>query len=460
MKSQARTKPSRKDNSQSSPTRFCDGITRRSMIQLGIAGTLGTPLSLSQCLQAEEQSEKKRDVSLLILFLHGGLSTIDTLDLKPEAPSEIRGEFQPISTSVTGLQVCEHLPKLAKVAKHFSLIRSMTHSNSSHGFADHYMLTGYHPTAGFNVNLKPNNQRPSHGSIIAKKLGPQGSVPPYVCLPRLHNSAGSAYLGSSAAPFVVDADPNSPRFAVPDLNPPLQVNANRLEQRKELIQTIDRYRQTEEQQCILQANRNASQMNFFRTKAFDLMTSRQTRLAFDIHQESKEMRDRYGRTSLGQACLMGRRLIEAGVRCVTIDHSNWDTHYNNFHVLKHDLLPQLDTGVSMLLADLSTRGLLETTLVVVMGEFGRTPRVNKDAGRDHWGPSNTILLAGGGIQPGRVIGATNSKGEKPASDPLGPEDLSATMFHLVGIDHTEVFYTPEGRPVPIANEGKVIRELL
>lgn len=433
---------------------YCDKVTRRDLLRIGGAGMGMAALGLPSLLHAAEQGRK--DVSLIILFLQGGLSTIDTLDLKPEAPAEFRGDFQPIGTTVSGLQVCEHLPQLAATAQHFSLLRNFTHTNSSHGPADHYMLTGYHPTAGFNAGLKPNNQRPAHGALIAKKLGPKGSVPPYVCLPKMHSSAGAAYLGSAAAPFVVNADPNSPGFSVPDLAPPMAIDATRLNNRRELLGQVDRYQQTAE----LRANSRARTQSSFQQKAFDLMTSAATKNAFDIAQEPDPLRDQYGRHSLGQCCLMARRLVEAGVRCVTIDHTNWDTHYNNFRVLREDLLPQLDMGLPMLLSDLQQRGLLDTTLVCVMGEFGRTPRVNRYAGRDHWGPANTILLAGGGVQGGRVIGATNARGERPDAEPVGPEELSATMFHCIGINPDEVFHTPEGRPIKIVNDGRVLTELL
>ncbi len=439
---------------------FCDGLTRRSVLRVGGAGLLGSTLSLPDLLNrqafGQSASAGTDDVSVIILFLHGGLSTIDTLDLKPDAPTEFRGDFNPIATSVPDMAVCEHLPKLAQTAHRFSLIRNFTHSNSDHGGADHYMLTGYRPTAAFNPNLKPNNLRPAHGSIIARQLGPRGGVPPYVCLPAMHPSCGPAYLGATCAPFVVEADPNSPNFKVPDLVPPLTVDAERLEARKSLLDGVDKYRRTAD----IAANSKALQRSKFQEKAFELVTSAATRKAFDMASESAALRDDYGRTTLGQSCLMARRLVEAGVRCVTVDHSNWDTHYHNFHVLKNDLLPQLDLGLSALLRDLDERGTLSKTIVAVFGEFGRTPRVNKDAGRDHWGPSNTILIAGGGIKPGVVVGKTNALGEKPDGVSHGPEDLSATMYHLLGIDGTQEFYTPEGRPVPIVNNGRVIQDVL
>jgi len=445
--------------------KFCDGVARRDMLRIGAAGLFGVPLSLpamlaGPCSAAESAGEPaakpKTDVSVILLFLKGGLSTIDTFDLKPNAPAEFRGEFNPIDTNVPGMRIGEHLPRVAQQMDKFSLIRSFAHRNSDHGPADHYMLTGYHPVAGFNPNLHPNNQRPAHGSIIGHKLGPRGSVPPYVCLPRMHASAGPAYLGSSAAPFVVEADPNDPNFVVPDLAPPFEVEASRLNSRRDLLSRIDKYQRGTE----IQANRTAGAVNTFQRKAFELMTSSATKAAFDIHQEPDKLRDEYGRHSLGQSCLMARRLVEAGVRCVMIDHTNWDTHYGNFSSLKNDLLPLLDAGMSTLFRDLSDRGLLGKTMVVVTGEFGRTPRINKDAGRDHWGPSLTVMLGGGGIRGGLVVGKSDARAEKPDGPSHGPEDLAATIYHLLGVNPKEEFYTPEGRPVPIVNGGKVITDLL
>jgi len=441
--------------------RFCDGVSRRDMVRVGMAALFGSGLSLADILarqvRAAEAGEAPRsDVSLIILFLKGGLSTIDTWDLKPQAPAEFRGPFEPIDTNVAGIRIGEHLPLCAGQMDKFSLVRSFGHRNSDHGPADHYMLTGYHPLAGFNPNLSPNNQRPAHGSIVARKLGPRGSVPPYVCLPRMHASAGPAYLGAAVAPLVVDADPNAPNFSVPDLMPPLAIRSDRLSSRKGLRDQIDRFKKTGE----IAANKKAQALSTFQQQAFDLMTSPAARAAFDIHEERESLREAYGRNSLGQSCLMARRLVEAGVRCVTIDHTNWDTHDNNFNVLKKDLLPLLDRGFSTLLADLSDRGLLGKTLVVVTGEFGRTPRINQNSGRDHWGPSFSVALAGGGIEGGQVVGASDARAERPDGNSYGPEDLAATIYRLLGINPDEEFYTPEGRPVKIANNGRVMSELL
>src|SRR5262245_23764115 len=285
------------------PRSFCDGLRRRDFLTLGTAAALGLGLTLPELLQvqarAAEQGKQTRDVSLLFLFLHGGLSTIDTWDLKPDAPAEFKGEFAPADTNVPGVRISELMARVARQMDRFSLIRSFRHHNSDHGPADHYIHTGYFPQAGFNPNLKPNNQRPAHGAIIARKLGPKGSVPPYVCLPKMHPSTGPAYLGSSAAPFVIDADPNAPNFAVPDLVPPPVIAANRLANRRQLLAQMDRFRQSAE----VQANRHAKAVSVFQEKAFSLMTSQAARRAFDIHAEPDRLRDDYGRNSLGQSCL-------------------------------------------------------------------------------------------------------------------------------------------------------------
>ncbi|QEL17936.1 DUF1501 domain-containing protein [Limnoglobus roseus] len=434
-------------------SRYCDGLTRRDCVRLGTAAIFGLPFATHKLLAA---GEKKKDLSLIYVFLHGGMSTIDSFDMKPDAPAEFRGEFQPIATKLPGLQVCEHLPKVAKEVDKFSLVRSFTHHNSDHGAADHYMLTGYFPGPGFNGNLSPNNHKPAFGSIISKKLGARGSVPPYVCVPRMHPSCGSAHLGAAHAPFVIDGDPSAANFSVPDLVPPPVIAADRIEDRRKLLGDVDRFQKSAE----TRANKNAGAVETFRGKAFDLMTSSEAKRAFDIAAEPEKLRDAYGRHSLGQSCLLARRMVEAGVRCVTVDHSNWDTHDGNFRVLKGTLLPQFDAAISTLFRDLSDRGMLDSTLVVVTGEFGRTPRINKNAGRDHWGPGFTVLLGGGGLKNGQVVGSTNARAERPADNPYGPEDLAVTLCTQLGIDPQTEFHTPDGRPIMVTNGGKLIKELV
>lgn len=449
-----------------SQTRFCDGVARRDFLRVGAAGMFGASLSLSGLMRAYanpvERGVKDSGVSVIYIFLKGGLSTIDTFDLKPNAPAEFRGDFSPIPTNVPGIDVGDMLPKLSQQMDKVALLRGFGHKNSDHGPADHYMLTGYFPTAGFNPNLSPNNQRPALGSIVAKKLGNRGaaaaasSVPAYVCLPQMHNSAGPAYLGATCAPLSIDADPAAPDFSVPDMAPPVSLAAERLGNRRELLRQVDQLQRSAE----VQANSRAKTVDTFRQKAFDLMTSKEAKAAFNIHAEPDKLRDEYGRNTLGQSCLMARRLVEAGVRCVTVEHSNWDTHDNNCSVLRKDLLPQMDPAIATLLRDLSDRGMLEKTFVIISGEFGRTPRINKNAGRDHWGPAFTVALAGGGVKGGRVVGASDERAERPIDKPHGPEDLAATMCHLLGIDPKEEFLTPEGRPVKVVNDGKVIWDVL
>ncbi|HWE03548.1 MAG TPA: DUF1501 domain-containing protein [Tepidisphaeraceae bacterium] len=439
---------------------YCDKINRREFMRVGAAGVMGVHLTLPMLLQRQAQAAVNgaapSDVSVIIVFLMGGPSAIDTFDMKPQAPLDIRGEFRPMATKAPGIQICDLLPRVAGQMDKFSLLRGFTHGNSGHGGADHYMLTGYDTRAGFNPKLTPNNQFPSYGSMIAHKLGPRGSAPPYVCLPMMHNSAGSAYLGASAVPFTIDADPNAPNFAVPDLAPPMALDSHRVENRHELLAHVDRYRRTAE----IASNASAREVSTFGQRAVELMTSPSARRAFDIGSESASLRDEYGRTTLGQSCLMARRLVESGVRCVTIDHANWDTHYNNFSVLKTELLPQLDAAMSTLFRDLCDRGMLQKTMVIVTGEFGRTPRINKDAGRDHWSKCFTVCVGGGGIAGGRVVGKSNKWGEEPDEGATGPEDLAATLYHQLGINPAEEIMTPEGRPVAITNRGRIIRELL
>ncbi len=429
---------------------FCDGIRRRQFLRVGSCGVLGFGLTLTDLLRLEALTEaeegatdSRRDLSVIYLFLAGGLSTIDTFDMKPEAPTEIRGEFKPIPTNVPGIQYCEHLPRLARHADKLSLIRSFAHGDSGHGSADKYMLTGY-----------LQQERPAFGSVVAHEFGRRGSVPPYVVFPRMHAAAGPVFLGSSNAPFFIDADPSSPGFSVPDLAPPLDIDGGRLEDRRHLLRQVDRF------QKLIDKESRAGTFSKFRERAFRLMTSPEAKEAFDLQTEPEKVREEYGGHTLGQSCLLARRLVQAGVRYTMITHNNWDTHENNFGDLKASLLPQLDQGLSALLRDLSDRGMLEKTLVIVTGEFGRTPKINKLAGRDHWGNCFTVALAGGGVQGGRVVGTSDKWTMKPEENPVGPLDFATTLYHLLGIDPGKLLYTMDKRPIKLLDEGRILRELL
>jgi hypothetical protein len=269
---------------------FCDGATRRDALRVGTAALFGSALGLPALLRASDAAKPKKDVSLIFVFLHGGQSHLDTFDLKPDAPAEFRGEFNPAKTKIPGLLLCDLLPKVGGQVDKFSLVRSFRHHNSDHGPADHYILTGFFPAAGFNPTLSPNNQRPSVGSVVSKQLGPKGSVPAYVALPKLHPSGGPAFLGAGHGAFVIDADPSAPNFSVPDLVPPPAVAPDRLDDRRKLLEAVDRFHRGAE----ARANAHAGAVAAFRDKAFDLMTSREAKTAFDIRAEPDELRDEYG----------------------------------------------------------------------------------------------------------------------------------------------------------------------
>ena len=366
--------------------------------------------------------------------------------MKPDAPagfaaSSIR--FKQTSTASRSASIC----RAARQQDKFSLVRSFRHHNSDHGPADHYILTGYFPQAGFNPSLTPNNQRPALGSVIARKQGRARRASLRVFAAHAPKQR-LGISGTTVSPFVIDADGNAPNFSVPDIAAAVDAT-NRLENRRELLRQLDRVQESAERQ----ANTHARAVGDYQREAFNLMVSPEARRAFDLQAEPARLRDEYGRHTLGQSCLMARRLVEAGVRCVTIDHSNWDTHDNNFLTLRRELLPALDSGLSTLFRDLADRGRLQNTLVVVTGEFGRTPRINRARARP-LGPHGR--LGGGGVQAA-VSGAPDAAPMAP-NNPHGPGIWR--RLSSLGIDVTEEFFTPEGRPVPIVSNGRAIRELL
>ena len=398
------------------------------------------------------------DKSLIIVFLKGGPSSIDMFDMKPDAPNEYRGEFSPVSTSVPGVHITEHMPLTAQQQDKFSIIRSMSHSDSNHGSGDHYMLTGYKASPTFQSKQMPNNQNPSFGSIISHEQGGIGSVPAYICLPTMHKSGSSAYLGPVHAPFVIAADPNSPTFTVPDLIPPFELGTDRLIKRESLRSKLSKFEGTKE--ATARTNRKANSFNTFRESAKSLMLSKKAKEAFDIDRESAKMRERYGRSTLGQSCLMARRLVEAGVRCVTIQHTDWDTHDENFRLLKEELLPPLDSAISTLFADLADRGLSDKTVVLVTGEFGRTPKIGGNAGgRGHFPAAFSLLLSGGGLNSGMCVGETDKHGMSCVGECYTPEDLSKTLLRTLGVETHQELHSSDGRPYAIVNGGKIIKEL-
>lgn len=431
----------------------CDGVSRRDVLRVGALSTLG--LGLPELLQLQAASAApKKDVNCILIFQAGGSSQLETFDMKPEATAEVRGEFKPIETNVSGIQICEHLPRLAKQMDRFSVIRSLTHTNAGHGGGAHYMCTGKHPVAGFVEGVtRPNNQHPFFGAVMAQQKGIRHDLPPYISLPMLLTYGGPAFLGPAYMPFVIESDPSSPSFRVRDLDSAPGVNSSRQQERRKLRSLLDGERAPVN-------NPRVAAMDTFYQKAYDLVTSEAAHRAFDISKESGKVRDDYGRNPFGQSALMARRLIEAGCRFVTIDHGGWDNHTTIFETLKNDLLPQVNHGLGALLADLHTRGMLDNTLVVMFGEFGRTVKVNKEAGRDHWPNIASVFIAGGGVKSGMMIGKSDANGEYPAERPVSPEDLAATIYTALGIDYRVALQTPLGRPVQIVTDGEPVRELL
>lgn len=438
--------------------RYCDQVTRRQMLRIGGTGLL-SGLSLPKLLELQARASSPRPAkakACIFLMLEGGPSHIDMWDLKPEAPSEIRGPFRPISTVVPGTQISELLPLCAKVAHKYTILRSHSHTDNAHQTGRHWVLTGYPPSFadGQAKGVPFNELYPSIGSIVSRELGRAGAVPPYVEMPNPLGPGGPGFYGAKYAPFTIDNDPAQPDFQVRDLDVPKMVSEERFARRQYLLEHV------EQLGASAQATGRAQVLNSYYEQAFDLVSSPAARKAFDIQSEPARVRERFGYSSIGQCALLARRLVEAGCRFIGIDHGSWDTHTDNFTSHEKTLVPPTDRAFSALVSDLDERGMLDETLVVMMGEMGRTPRINKDAGRDHWLQCQTVILAGGGIKRGAVIGASDETASFPTTQPYGIQDLLRTIFHLMGIDADKVYHTPLGRPVPIVNGGQRIDEVL
>jgi hypothetical protein len=432
----------------------CEGFHRRDFLKIGTAGLLG--LSLPQVLRLEAQaaatSDTKKDAkakSVIMLWLAGGPATIDMWDLKPEAPETIRGEFKPIKTTADGVEISEHLPMMAKVMNKATIVRSLYHNIGAHELGTVYMTTGNRPSLAA--------QYPSLGSLASRLLTTPKGVPPYVTFTQLRGGkvGGAGYLGTAYNPFEVEGAPGRGQLRVKGISLPNGFSLDELEDRNRLVENFDKnFRE------IDRANDIASGLDKFHQQALDILRSDKTKKAFDLAKEPQEVRDRYGSDALGQGALAARRLVEAGVRFVTIGTGGWDTHANNFTSLKTRQLPPVDRTLSALIADLDERGLLDSTIVYCAGEFNRTPKINQRAGRDHWGRSLSVVVAGGGIRRGYAHGTTDAQGMVPAKDPCTPDEVCATMFHCLGLEaHTELM-TPTGRPMALFREGKIIDKLL
>jgi uncharacterized protein (DUF1501 family) len=438
------------------PSFLQNPMGRRTFLKVGGLGLAG--FGLPQLLRAEAGRQAGRKAtarSVILLFQFGGPSHLDTFDPKPDAPREIRGEFAVIPTKVPGIRVTEHLPRLARLADRYALIRSVHHNRSAHNSGAYYSLTGREPLIDIVTANASATDFPHPGSVVAYLTPGTGKVPPFVSLPTMiadgpFRTPGefAGLLGKMYDPLWVLGNPNARDFDATDFTLPAEVNAERVEDRRAILHELDERSRLADKTAAVQG------LNAYRARAMDLLTSPATKQAFALHEEPTAVRDRYGRTTYGQSILLARRLVEAGVRFVTVYYSpgigGWDTHKDNFLTLKDSRLPQTDQSVSALLEDLDARGLLGETLVYWTGDFGRTPKINKDAGRDHWPRCQTVLMAGGGVRGGQVYGASDPDGAYPADKPLRPDDVTATIFHALGFDPTTTIQDQLNRPLPIS----------
>lgn len=421
---------------------------RRDFLRFGAASGLGLaiPSLLGRTAQAAAKELPVTAKSCIVLYMNGGPSQPDTFDPKPDAPESHRGPFGSIETNVPGIRLGEHLPLTAQQADKFTILRSMTHPSPSHGIARHIMLTG-------NVQAR-GTTNPSFGSVVYKERGQRGSLPPYVAIPSAPDFAAGGFLGGGYKPLAVGSDPNSKNFQVQGLTLPKRLTVDRLEHRRKMLATVDAFQQGEE--------RTAEEFNVldqFYDRSYNMITNPEVKKAFDINAEDPKLRDRYGRNTLGQSCLLARRMVEAGVDFIHVDRGGWDTHRKNFETLENTRLPELDQAYSTLLEDLHTRGLLESTIVLWMGEFGRTPKVDWapqwQGGRHHFSKVFSTVVAGGGFKGGQVVGSSGPLGEAVESRPILPWDLGATMLGMMGIGYDKT-YEDDGRNIRLLPYGTSI----
>jgi hypothetical protein len=446
-----------------------DSISRRTWLHCA-----GLSYLSGGALQAwgKEESEENRlrlfgqAKSCVVLFLFGGPGQQDLWDMKPMAPAEVRGEFKPISTSVPGTQIGEYLPRLSKLADKYTIVRSMSHRDFEHGSASYTALTGHpHPKPGTNTPASKDDF-PTYGAAVAQLKPTPNPVPSAAVLgPVMHQGnrppmAGqnAGFLGEAFDPFRVAQDPNGAEFQIEELALPSDISSGRLADRFELLQSIEQRLPADGHDGSIRG------MSNLKRRAFGLLGSQRSQQAFDLSVEADPLRDHYGRHKFGQTMLLARRLVEAEVPLITVNwarsnREEWDTHAKNYPTLKNKLLPPFDQGLAAFLADLDQRGLLDTTLVLALGEFGRTPKINKDAGRDHWPDVYSLVMAGGGIKRGVVVGASDRQAAFPLRDPIAPWDISATMYHLLGIAPRTHVYDRQGRPF-LLSPGKVVSDLL
>lgn len=441
----------------------CNGSRRRDFLQLGLRGISG--LGLCDLLRLKAAASPAaaslpgttlpgKATNCIMIWLDGGPSHFETFDPKPEAPSEIRGPFKSIPTRVPGFHFSETIPKLAAISDQFAVIRSISHRDPNHGGGNHYMMTGA-PTpvpvgCGAFVTFHP-----SMGSMVSHHRGVEKGLPAYMATPSNTRSGGPNFLGGQHAPFVIPGYPNSDSFRVNDVVLPAGLAENRIRSRQGLREALDRMKRYGDK--IMEDP--AVEFDRFYQQGFDLVSSDRAQAAFDISREDPAIREKYGRNDMGQRFLLARRLVEVGVSWVTVNWGGWDHHEKIEAAYRGTALQTLDQGVAALITDLRERGLLESTLVLMLGEFGRTPKVNEKGGRDHWPHAMSVLMAGAGIRGGQVIGATDVRGYYASENRYRPEDFAASIYTKMGIDPHQHLLTTAGRPVQLVNDGTLIREL-
>lgn len=435
------------------------GVSRRSFLRVGGLSLFGLNLPRILELQARAAAagQSRSEINCILLWTDGGMSNIDTLDMKPAAPPEYRGEFQPIATNLPGVEVCEHLPRMARQMDKVCQVRSIVHSGGQHAEACHFMLTGYPQIPDVSAEPVGVLVYPCLGSVVSREKGWRNGLPPFVQF-----SAGNikyhhaGYMGAAYNPLHVSADPSAKDFSVRDVTIPGSIGYERTQRRRRMLDELDAWQRVAEEQQVLEV---VAQRRTFYEQAFDLITAPAAKKAFRLEDEPQAVRERYGMNRVGQSTLLARRLIEAGVRFVTVESNGWDTHTANFTRLKTDLLPPLDQAWSALLEDLDQRGQLDNTLVICAGEFGRTPRVNGSAGRDHYPRCNAIGLSGAGTAMGTVVGKTDDRCVDVVGKTHSTLDYAATVFRLLGVDFNQEYVTNDGRPVSIAGGAEPIREV-
>jgi uncharacterized protein (DUF1501 family) len=429
-------------------SRDCDRMSRRSFVQVGALAGLGLSLPLALAATKASAASNGSGVNCILVWTRGGTSHHDTFDPKPEAPVSVKGEFNCIDTAIPGVKFTEVCPTFAKEAKRFGLLRGWNPKNGSHGTADQYVMSG----RNFNQAVR----YPTYGSVVSHELGFKSAMPPFMQLgtevDQRFGGGSPGILGLEHGPFVIAADPSADDFTVRDISPPKGISPERIDRRRKMLARVD---QLQRQAELQPAAFDALDENY--KTAFNMITAPETKGAFDLAQEDPKLREAYGKNKFGQGCLLARRLIEAGVRFVTVTDGAWDTHQNNFKSLKDRLMPRIDQGLPQLLIDLEERGLLSTTLVVWLTDFGRTPQINAASGRDHWASAGFAIMAGAGVPGGSVLGATDSEGGFVTKDEYLTDDIATTIYAKLGLPTDLIAHAPDGRPVRLI-EGRLMEE--